>query len=201
MQGTWSGVEETPHISWIKDTVGQSLFLSTTFSVGYFSILSWPECLFEFFCNGMKNLSERFGQPSTENVVSNWCQRHSTKGLWREAAVPPPSSRPLLRGSRLPFSNRCCFQVLFVPFWSQTVQTLPLVGGSTLTDLAAAGAASSHPGGVSSPASPFLSVLCGQGSHLAVTGRGSLYRLCLASHHLPAPVVCIFMSDLRLSGW
>lgn len=71
MQGTWSGVEETPHISWIKDTVGQSLFLSTTFSVGYFSILSWPECLFEFFCNGMKNLSERFGQPSTENVVSN----------------------------------------------------------------------------------------------------------------------------------
>ena len=71
MQGTWWGVGETPHISWIKGTVGQSHFLSTTFSVGYFSILSWPECMFEFFCNALKNLSEHFGQPNTENAVSN----------------------------------------------------------------------------------------------------------------------------------
>lgn len=44
-RGHGGGVGETPHINWIKGTVGQSLFLSTTFSVGYFSILNWPECL------------------------------------------------------------------------------------------------------------------------------------------------------------
>ena len=70
MQGTWWGGGRNAPYQLDKGYCGTvSLPVDHVFCRLLFNLKLAR--MFEFFCNALKNLSERFGQPNTENIVSN----------------------------------------------------------------------------------------------------------------------------------